>query len=348
MNDDAGELERFEAVYYPQQVPRSLETLTFLGFLFDKVYFPGVYLPPVDQIDIPAVRAEVERIKKFLPSSIEDIQLVQCMSFSTVRQFVDDFCVFGCKVPEKISALANTIEEMVYGPPKEGFIPILTSACIKALPGGDPAVAQVNFPGAFHYPAGALLFSAEHGIPVINDTPQLPIPGVPGDAKANAKLLAMIMAMEAIRMVLPKIKALRPDALREFRQETAQYVRPFRLAMLRLARDLNAALSSDAPLAEVQQQAKFLAETTIYPTLRELDAEITNPAKPWYRRAVDLARSAPELAASFLTLPKHLAWAKVLGEVAKTLADLRDDQLDKEHKLERSGLHYLLRLKETV
>jgi hypothetical protein len=147
-------------------------------------------------------------------------------------------------------------------------------------------------------------------------------------------------------MVLPKIKPLPPEALKDFRGETAAYVTPFRLAMLRMAKTLNAAITSDMTLAEVQKEAKFLLETTVYPELKELEGAMNDPGKPWYRRAVDLARKAPELAANFITLPKNLAVAKLLGETAKVFADLRDEQLDREQRLNRGGLHYLLKLKE--
>jgi len=39
----------FDVVYYPHQVP-SFETLTLLSLVFDKIFFPGVYIP-VEGID---------------------------------------------------------------------------------------------------------------------------------------------------------------------------------------------------------------------------------------------------------------------------------------------------------
>ena len=71
-----------------------------------------------------------------------------------------------------------------------------------------------------------------------------------------------------------------------------------------------------------------------------------DPGKPWFRRAVDLAKSAPELASSFVSMPTNLALAKVLAKVAEALADLRDEQRDKEQLLGRGGLHYVLKLQE--
>ena len=149
-----------------------------------------------------------------------------------------------------------------------------------------------------------------------------------------------------MKLALPKLKALTPEQLRDFRAETAEYVKPFRLAMLRMAKDLNSAITSEMKLEEVQQSAKFLAETVVYPELKELEKIVHDPGKPWYRRAVDLAKSAPEIVTSFSALPKNIALAMLFAKISGALADVRDEQLDKEHKLGRTGLHFLLKLKE--
>jgi hypothetical protein len=183
-------------------------------------------------------------------------------------------------------------------------------------------------------------------LPLINDDPRFPVPGLPGNAKSNAKVLATILTIESVRLVLPKIRALTPEQLREFRSETAELVKPFRLAMLRMAKDLNAAITSEMTLNEVREHAKFLVETPVYPELKELEKIVHDPEKPWYRRAVDLARSAPEVITSFSAMPKNLALAMLLGRIAGVLADATDEQRDKEHKLGRTGLHFLLQLKQ--
>jgi hypothetical protein len=62
---------------------------------------------------------------------------------------------------------------------------------------------------------------------------------------------------------------------------------------------------------------------------------------------VDLVRAAPELATNFATVPKSIALVKVLGTLAKALADVRDEQLDKENMLARSVIYYLLKLRKS-
>ena len=246
----------------------------------------------------------------------------------------------------RVHELVDDLEAMVFGPRPEGEIPVHTGPWVKGLPGDDPAKCQVSAPDTITYPANALLYAIRNGLPLINDVPGLPVPGVPGGAKGNARLLAAILAMETIALVLPTIKPLTPEALKDFREELAPHVKPFRLAMLRLTKELNTGIASGATSEGIQRQAKFLAETDVYPKLAELDAVIQSPKKHWYRRGVDLAKDAPELAANFATMPMNLAIAKLLAKIAGTLADVRDEQSSTEEKIAKSGLYYLLKLRE--
>ena len=82
--------------------------------------------------------------------------------------------------------------------------------------------------------------------------------------------------------------------------------------MLSLSKELNSMLTSDMKMEDVVQSARFLAETDIFPKLEELKSFINNPLRPWYRRAVDVVKSTPELVSSFFTLPTNIAVAKAL------------------------------------
>jgi hypothetical protein len=347
---DPNNPDYFEAVYYSNAVPRTLEALTTLGLVFDRIYFPAVYMPP-SGFDEKAVAAEIERILKLHRRDPSDTQMLQCMAFAIHHKHLVDFCAFpgepgGMEGFEPgAHEVVDKLEEMVFGARPEGQIPIHTGPWVKGLSGDDPARYQVSAPDTITYPANALLFANRKQLPLINDVPGLPVPGIPGDVKGNAKLLATILALESVALVLPKVKPLTPEALKDFREELSPYARPFRLAMLRLTKQLNAGIEHGATLPEVQKHAKFLVETEVFPNLAELEAVIQNPTKHWYRRAADLAKDAPEIAASFFTMPLHLAVAKLLAKLAGTLGDIRDDQVSKENLVTKSGLYYLLKLK---
>jgi hypothetical protein len=352
MNSTAPNLESFDAVYYAQQVPISAESLTILGLVFDRLIFPGVYLP-TSSFDEEALKREIKRINSLgIPLSIEDVQMLNCMEFALHVKYVRDFCIFTGNpgmmgtVEKEAYPLMMALEQLIFGPPPPGFIPTPSLGFCKGFDFSDNVVEhQVNGPSALSYPANALVYATKHQIPLVNDSP-LPVPGIPAAPKDNAKLLATILAIESVKLVLPKLKPLMPKELQEFRAETAEYVKPFRVAMLRLAKELNAALTSDARLEDVRRQAQFLVETSVYPQLHDLEAVLNDPGKPWYKRAVDLAKAAPELATNFATMPKGIALAKLLGAIAKVLADVRDEQLDKENRLSRSGIYYLLKLRK--
>jgi hypothetical protein len=179
----------------------------------------------------------------------------------------------------------------------------------------------------------------------VNDNPNLPIPSVGGaDLKANAKQLSTMMAIESVKFVLPNLRPLSLAELAAFRAETKDLVQPFRQAMLRLSKDLNAAILSDASLSDVQKEARFIVETTVAPELEQLKAELARPSRPWYRRVVDLTTALPEIVGGFATLPTEIAVAKALAKATKILANIRDDQLEREGIGKRGGFHYLLRM----
>lgn len=121
--------------------------------------------------------------------------------------------------------------------------------------------------------------------------------------------LATVLALESVRLVLPNIRLLTFEELAEFRAESKELVAPFRRAMVRLSKELHAAIESDAKLADVQREARFLVETTIAPELEEMKEELARPTRPWYRRIVDVAMAAPEIVEAFSTMPIGLAAA---------------------------------------
>lgn len=340
----------FDAVFYREPVPGSLRTLTLLGLLFDRVIFPGVYIP-LEGVDIAETEKEIERIRELGVRSVEDLQLINCMTYAANAKYLRDFCVFtgGFGAPGHLQdgakELAHELEELVFGPPPENFIPTITLGFAKGLPGDEKA--GVNGPGWIIYPANALIYAAKSGAVLLNDDPSFPVPGVESvDLKAHAKALATVLALESVRLVLPMLKPLSFAQIAEFREATAESVKPFRRAMLRLSKDLNSLLMSDAPLVEVHRQARFLVETTVLPDLEELRQQLTRPSRPWYRWAIDLAKTAPQLVGNFVTLPPSLAAAKSLARVAEILADVRDVQLEREGAVKRGAFHYLLKVEQ--
>ena len=343
--------DNFNAVYYSQPFPSS-KTLTILSLIFDKIYFPGVYIPNsgIDKIE---TKKEIKRIISLGENNIETYQLISCMKLALYQKYLKDICVFTGKygymgiLEDGAEEMTMRLEELIFDPPPPNFTPTPPMGFAKGLPGDKESA--ISGPSWISYPANAFIYSIKNGLPLINDNPTLLVPALGNfDAKNNAKLLSMILTIESIHMVLPNLKLLSPQEIMEFREQTKDYVKPFRLAMLKLSKDLNVAIKSDTNMKEVQKEAQFLVETTVYPELEELKEIIHDSSKPWYRRVVDLGQSTPELFSNFISMPTNLAIATLLAKISSTLADLRDEQLDKEHQMKRGGFYYLLKIKENI
>ena len=226
--------------------------------------------------------------------------------------------------------------------PRPGSFRTSRRTIIRGLPGSDEAI---TFPGRYHYLAGAIRYSAQTGVPLLNDLPGLPIPGLDGSVPADdAKILAAIIAIECTKLVLPELPMLRPEDVMEFRAENTTTLRAFRRSMLRYADDLNKRLSGIKP-EELEKHTKFFIDTEIVPVLDELQAAVNAPGRAWWRRGLDFVKVVPELAAGAFTMEPTAAITKILTTYAGQMFTEITAKGDQREALKRSGLYYLLRLR---
>ncbi|QND70752.1 hypothetical protein [Tardiphaga robiniae] len=279
-----------EAVYLSAPIPRNAAVLTVLGAVFDKVYFPGVYLPK-SGFDQKEVDREIVRLEALNDKRYETELLITAMKLVKHAKLLEGFCEFTASgddpflredpVPQE---LANAVYESIHGPPRPGFIPMMSTSSAKGLGASQETLI---YPGDYHYIAGAIIHSGRTGAPLLNDMPGLQIPGMSDVAPHNdAKLLAATLAVECTRIALPPTPMLRPEDLIEFREENKILLRAFRRSMLRYASDLNGKIK-DLGRDEFERQTKFFIETQIVPAMDELNSVMNDPARPWHRRAID-------------------------------------------------------------
>lgn len=342
------ETPSLEVVYYAGPIPSGPAALTLMGLVFDKIHFPNVYLP-AEGYDIDEVKKEAQRIADLGRRDYNTAVLVSAMRFLPLARELKESCyfsghdgqVFG-NVDNGANELVKVLDEQIFGPPQPNFYPIHETGHHKALPGGEQ---YIDYPGSLHYPANAIVYASANGIPLLNDNPGLPVPALAGiAAKDNVKLLTTILALECANLVLPKIRVLQPKEILEMRDDLSKYLRPFRLSLLRLAGELNKAISSTSTNDEILSASRFLIETEVQPSLIELKAAIEAPGKRWYNRAFDVAKQVPELVTSFATLPTNVAIAKVLAALGAILVDMQSE--DTEKRASRSGMYYLLKLRD--
>jgi hypothetical protein len=290
-------------------LPRNLAVLTAMGAIFDKVYFPGVYLPK-EGFDVGELDKEIARLKA-LPQDYDSQLLLGILRLTKHAKTLEGFCEFTgdpddvfCTKSAPPQQLVQAIHDAIHGPLRKGVTLMFESGHTKGLPGADETV---NYPESHHYLARAIIHSGKTGIPLLNDIPGLKLPGMLDVAPHDdAKLLAGILAVECTRIALPPTPLLRPADIVEFREANAHLLRGFRRSMLRYAADLNSKIK-DITLEEFEAKTKFFIETQIIPSMDELNATMNDPARPWHKRAIDALKSFPKLAArsSREAVPRH-------------------------------------------
>jgi hypothetical protein len=337
-----------DAIYYSAPVPRNTAVLTILGAVFDKVYFPGVYMPK-GGYDERELQKEIDRLKALPTPGPNTAELIGMLEFVKHAKTLDDFCVFtgdrdspflDCnKVPGQ---MVSDLFFAIHGPQKLGWEPTFHSSHHKSIPGSDE---HVTWPGDYHYLANAVIESGRIGVPLLNDLPsRLPIPGLePSTPHNNAKVLSGILAIECTKLALPPMPILRPEHLMEFRAENTMALKTFRRAMLQYAADLNDKIKHLSP-ADFERATNFFIQTELVPALDALRSSMNDPARPWYHRLADHMKVLAELGASFFAINPTAAIAKALAKYTGVLGAQLTAEGDQRANLQRSGLYYLLSL----
>jgi hypothetical protein len=185
---------QLEAVYLSAPIPRNLAVLTVLGAVFDKVYFPGVYMPKTG-FDPVQLDTEIARIEALPDSRNSNQLLVGALKLTKHAKTLEGFCEFTATADDPYlrknstpGVMVQAVYDAIHGPPRAGFIPSFDTGHTKGLPGGDETLI---YPGDYHYLAGAMIYAGNNGIPLLNDIPGLPIPGLSNTAPVDdARLLA--------------------------------------------------------------------------------------------------------------------------------------------------------------
>ncbi|BBD97116.1 hypothetical protein SAMIE_1006170 [Sphingobium amiense] len=337
---------QLEAVYYSAPAPRSLASIVALGLVFDRVHFPGVYVPQGDY-DRDAWKAEIDRIAALPPSRFNDPRaLVTLMKFAELSERMPGFFAFDRTKDDpldKNNGDSEMVERMyaeMWGPPSKNFIPTFAPWHHKGVPGSDE---HLTYPGDYYYQAAALRKSGELGAPLVSDMPGLPVPGAAGDMTGDAKALSGFLALQTMRVALDGVPLLAPDDIMEFRNANSQALRAFRRAMLRYAGEWRDKLK-ELPPEEVVRETAFLVQTEIVPALDELRQLASDPARPWYKRAVDGIKMAAALAGACMMADKEKAFGAMLAAAAPMFFTEVEAKGDKSQTVRRSDLYYLLKL----
>lgn len=107
----------------------------------------------------------------------------------------------------------------------------------------------------------------------VTDNPNFQIPAfvlTKNEILSNAKLQAASIAISSINVVLPPIGEIDDEDILRIRDNLSDELVPFRRSMLKLAPLIRQYIDEGASIKEVYDEAKYLTEATIIPTLGEV------------------------------------------------------------------------------
>jgi len=332
-----------EAIYFSAPVPLSAHVLTMLGVVFDKVHFPGVYLP-TGGYEPAELSREIERLEGLNDNCADTRLLIAALKTLQALPELETFCQFE----NDSSAAANpsfvlsgtTVDEIydaIHGPRPEGWQPMIRGTSYKGISDDE----SVIYPGAYHYLGGAMMKSRETGVPIVNDDRTLARFGAQTSPKGDARTLSTLLALECTRIMLPQVGAMTPGQIADFREQNKGNLAAFRSGMLRLAAKLDSVIE-DCDAEHIAERTKFVIDTEILPALDELRADIQKSNRPWGVRAMDAATVGGAIAVGFLTGSAAVGALSGLTKIADVASKELQAKKDAQERRNKNGLFYLL------
>jgi hypothetical protein len=102
---------KLEAVYLSAPIPRNLAVLTAMGAIFDKVYFPGVYLPK-EGFDVGELDKEITRLKA-LPQDYDRQLLLGILGLTKHAKTLAGFCEFTADPDDVFGTKSEPPQQLV-------------------------------------------------------------------------------------------------------------------------------------------------------------------------------------------------------------------------------------------
>lgn len=338
-----------EIIYYPYPVPLNRYTISVLGILFDRVYLPGVYLPPtnIDLHDLENEDKRLTEIQKNRPKTygrimialvrfLKDYQDLKGIFVGTVKQN-------GGELLEKESMnFARHLEQAIYGIPPEGFTPLINQGVYFGVGGGD-----INSPDWITYPANAYVYSLKTKLPLFTDNLDFPLPERV-DYNSDVEALASYLAMSSLTINLPRIRPLNATEIMEVRTKMKDDIASFKSAMVEYV-DRFRQLTGDNPsLAKLQKEADYISQSVIQPKVNELVRRLETPGEIFKTEMFDYGFDAAALLARLKINPSPDNLVTIAGEAIEKGKDHIKDGIDRyltsKETIKNSGLSLVLKL----
>ena len=222
------------------------ETVTALALLFERVYLPNDIEPIREFAKLyrfEDMEDPTERLRLRGPGNpLSDLTRNQQ---TVVLQYLDQ-CLHFCQ----------TYQEL-FGPVFETNLWEAGAFCVSRNHDGAPS----GPPG--YVPIGT-------------------VPGVGFDQAVPIKQLASLLAIEAVKLVVPRFAPASPHDILEARERLREHLPPFWAAMFRLSGELEKRLTTQMPPPELLREVEELTDLAVRPALIELERKLELERRNWF------------------------------------------------------------------
>ncbi len=169
------------------------------------------------------------------------------------------------------------------------------------------------------------------------------------DIEYASSIQASALAVQSLDLLLPDFASLTSYEILEVREKLKDQLTPFRAAMLALAPKVRSGIIEKAPLSQVFKEAKYIAETDVFPRLTELKRRIDLEQGMFWRKIIQkVGGNLPGIALKWVSgssLTAAIDAAKVGSGIA---AQAIDNNTLCNSLLANGGLGYLLNIQKTI
>lgn len=166
--------------------------------------------------------------------------------------------------------------------------------------------------------------------------------------KISDKGIAALIAMQSIDMVLPSTKGVDPQLILEARDKLSDHLPQFWSSMLKFSKDGKNIIQSSTSIEEAISECKNLVDTTIRPTLIDLNEKIIRDNKNWFYKILSPVGDKLKL----MIGKPDLTNLDLLSTSMTLATDIGTDYIQHKRKIkelkDEAGLTYLLKLGKEI
>lgn len=158
--------------------------------------------------------------------------------------------------------------------------------------------------------------------------------------RLSPKYLSSLLAMKAVELALPQMKHAHADTILEAREKLRDFLPPFWATMFRLSTDFRGRIEQGQSLHDIERECDDFIDTTIRPTLIELNNKLEKDRKSWFHKILSTTAKETKL----MIAKPPLTMAGLVSSGLQLGANITLDVAQGESASNEAGLTYLIEL----